>query len=152
MRTLQYKHFFSQYSMQLLLQVKANQNSFVSIVLSTGLLEYFDDLFQHLGALFQQDCPDHLPPTIAPQCYTNDFFSPSIIKSAGTLSSGVQFYCLYTDFVWKSTMPGITPCWRFPLFLTLILSLHKLCSLYYCGTHKIDLCCHLPYATCWVVT
>lgn len=60
--------------MQLLIQVKANQNTFVSIVLSTGLLEYFDDLFQHLGALFQQDCPDRLPPTIAPQCYTNEFF------------------------------------------------------------------------------
>lgn len=67
-------NIFSQYSMQLCTQVKAKQNTFVSIVLPTGLLEYFGDLFQHLGALFQQDCPDQLPPTIAPQCYTNDFF------------------------------------------------------------------------------
>lgn len=106
MRTLQYKLFF----LQLLIQVKAKQNTFLSAVFSAGLLEYVDDLFQHLGALSQQDCPDHLPPTTAPQCYTNDFFSPSIINSAGRLSSGIQFYCLDTDFVWKSTIPGIVPC------------------------------------------
>lgn len=58
--------------MKILIQVKAKQNTFVSTVLS-GFLEYFDDLLQHLGSLFQQDCPDHLPPTAAPQCYTNDF-------------------------------------------------------------------------------
>lgn len=47
--------------MQLLIQVKAKQSTFVSTVLSIGLLEYLNDLFQHLGALFQQDCPDPLP-------------------------------------------------------------------------------------------
>lgn len=151
MRNLQYKHFFSVFN-AIMYSGKGKTKHFCIYCSSYWAPWIFWWSVPTFGGIIPTGLSWSTSPYYSPSVLYQRFFSPSIINSAGTLRSGVQFYCLYTDFVWKSTMPGITPCWRFPLFLTLILSLHKSCFLYYCGTHKIDLCCHLPYATCWVVT